>query len=78
VDHLHVNCFYDVNYEPEREMADLIRTTTYIQTAEEAGNRREDVTQGDELDGEILLRRCHATRSGFTSLANPNRECREA
>jgi hypothetical protein len=35
VDHLPVNCFYDVNYEPEREMADLIRTTTYIQTAED-------------------------------------------
>ena len=33
---LHVNCFYDGNYEPEREMADPIRaTTTYIQTAEE-------------------------------------------
>ena len=30
---LHVNCFYDGNCEPEREMAALIRaTTTYIQT----------------------------------------------
>ena len=33
---LHVNCFYNGNCEPEREMADLIRATiTYIQIAEE-------------------------------------------
>ena len=33
---LHVNCFYDGNCEPEREMAGLIRaTSSYIQTAED-------------------------------------------
>ena len=33
---LHIDCFYEGNSEPEKEMTDLIRATiSYIQTAEE-------------------------------------------